>query len=69
MLAAVSKPQAVKYKPLFMNKIDMIDSCWFSLFDKALIGCSGNIFLSKKRVVKRAIAIADEAFKELNENG
>lgn len=52
-----------------MNKIDMIDSCWFSLFDKALIGCSGNIFLSKKMVVKRAIAIADEAYKKLNENG
>lgn len=52
-----------------MNRIETTDSYWLSLFGKALIGCSGNIFLSKKRVVKRAIAIADEAFKELNENG
>lgn len=52
-----------------MNRIETIDSYWLSLFSKALIGCSGNIFLTKKRVVKRAIAIADEAFKELNENG
>lgn len=52
-----------------MDKIETKDSYWLSLFGKALIGCSGNIFLSKKRVVKRAIAIADEAFKELNENG
>lgn len=52
-----------------MNRIEIIDPYWYSLFGKALIGCSGNIFLSKKRVVKRAISIADEAFKELNENG
>lgn len=52
-----------------MNKIEIIDPCWLSLFHKAIIGCSGNVFLSKRRVVKRAIAIADEAYKELNENG
>lgn len=49
-----------------MNKIEIVDPYWMALFNKALIGCSGNIFLSKKRVVKRAFAIADEAFKELN---
>lgn len=42
------------------------DAYWFNIFLSALNGCSSNILLSKKRIVKRAIAIADEAHKELN---
>lgn len=44
------------------------DAYWSQIFLSALNGCSKNTFLSKKRIVKRAIAIADEAVKELNEN-
>lgn len=44
------------------------DAYWSKMFLSALNGCSSNILLSKKRIVKRAIAIADEAVKELNEN-
>lgn len=43
------------------------DAYWSKIFLSALNGCSRNIFLSKERIVKRAISIADEAQKELNE--
>lgn len=43
------------------------DSYWSHIFLAALTGLSGNWFLSKKKIVKRAIAIADEAQKQLDE--
>lgn len=47
-----------------MSKIER-DSMWFHLFQAALQGTAVNIFLSKEKIVRKAIAIADEATRQL----
>lgn len=47
----------------------MKSSFWFSIFTSALQGTATNCLMSNSKIVRNAIAIADEAERQFNELG
>ena len=46
----------------------MRDAAWFALYQAALSGSARSIFISKRKIVSRAMTIADEATRQLNQH-
>lgn len=50
-----------------MEGSNMKSSFWFSIFTSALQGTATNCLMSKSKIIRNAIAIADEAERQFNE--